>query len=349
MDLFNLCLLLLFLSEMGFCSGEELVLPAGLYGIKGRSVNFTAVVPAFTEALFVTWRFTPRTGFSVPIVTSSHLSERVSESYSSRVKYYWSSYTLELNSLIHADNGIYILTIVDSNLDQLVGRTRLVVLTPVAEVSITSNLPEAVEYNSTVVFTCSAKGSFLSYTWLNNSAPVVVDGKHVVQNNNQLIISEVFRTDLQGPIHCTAKNQLESETSSAFNLAINYGPDRITIKREPADDVLKNGSTVILSCSAQSVPAAEFTWLFNDVKLPPKNSTVILSNVGIQQSGNYSCIAYNSKTKRYATSELTTLTVIETGKIHSDGQFSDRTIVTIAIAVLLLLEIIVVVFVSFKH
>lgn len=92
---------------------------------------------------------------------------------------------------------------------------------PVVDVSITSNLLEAVEFNSTVILTCNAKGSSLSYTWLNSSAPMAVDGKHVVQNGSQLIINEVLRTDLLGPITCTAKNLLESSTSAAFNLTVN--------------------------------------------------------------------------------------------------------------------------------
>lgn len=92
---------------------------------------------------------------------------------------------------------------------------------PVADVSVTSTLTEAVEINSTVILNCSAKGSSLLYTWLNNSASVVMDGQHIVQNGSQLIIKEVYRTDLLGPISCTAKNQLESSTSAAFNLTVN--------------------------------------------------------------------------------------------------------------------------------
>lgn len=46
----------------------------------------------------------------------------------------------------------------------------------VSNVAITSSLPEAIELNSTVVLNCSAKGSFLKFTWTNGTAPIVADG-----------------------------------------------------------------------------------------------------------------------------------------------------------------------------
>lgn len=50
---------------------------------------------------------------------------------------------------------------------------------PVSEVVIKSNMPEAIENNSTVILTCSAKGSFLKFTWTNGTAPIVADGKRI--------------------------------------------------------------------------------------------------------------------------------------------------------------------------
>ncbi|KAL0166962.1 hypothetical protein M9458_038806, partial [Cirrhinus mrigala] len=92
---------------------------------------------------------------------------------------------------------------------------------PVTDVMILSNLPEAVEFNSTVVLTCSAKGSF-TYKWMNGSVPLAVDGPrmNISQVGNVLNIAEVRRTDLRGPIFCIAENALESGRSAAFNLTV---------------------------------------------------------------------------------------------------------------------------------
>lgn len=95
------------------------------------------------------------------------------------------------------------------------------------------------------------------------------------------------------------------------------GPELVTKTQVPPADVLKKGSNLTLSCSAKSSPAAEFIWLFNGAGLPQKTATVILSNLGEEQSGNYSCMAYNSKTMRYVTSEVTQLSVLgESFKVH---------------------------------
>lgn len=50
---------------------------------------------------------------------------------------------------------------------------------PVSQVTIKSDLAEAIEHNSTVVLTCSAKGSFLEFTWTNGTKPLVPDGKRI--------------------------------------------------------------------------------------------------------------------------------------------------------------------------
>ena len=50
---------------------------------------------------------------------------------------------------------------------------------PVSEVAIRSDVPEATEHNSTVVLNCSAKGSFLRFTWTNGTKPLVSDDKRI--------------------------------------------------------------------------------------------------------------------------------------------------------------------------
>ncbi|KAK2864442.1 hypothetical protein Q7C36_003596 [Tachysurus vachellii] len=311
MDLYNSWLISFLLVNMWLCCGAQLVMPARMSGVRGKGMNFTVTVPPNTNVQTVTWTVTFNTGNTVPICTANTLNEKVTDTYKGRVNYYRSSYTLEIISLLPTDSGVYTLTIVDDNLDQLMGQTTLVVLEPVADVSVTSNLNEAVEINSTVILTCVAKGSSLSYIWLNTSTPLVVDGNHIVQNASQLIINNVYRGDLLGPIYCTAQNQLESSTSAAFNLTVNYGPDLVTITQDPTTASLKKGSNVTLSCSAKSKPAATFIWLFNQAQLPQTTDTLVLLNLAEEQSGNYSCMAYNSKTQRYVSSDVVKFSIIE--------------------------------------
>lgn len=50
---------------------------------------------------------------------------------------------------------------------------------PVSDVTIRANVSETVEQNSTVVLTCSAKGSFLRFLWTNNTTPIIADDKRL--------------------------------------------------------------------------------------------------------------------------------------------------------------------------
>ncbi|KAF5897044.1 carcinoembryonic antigen-related cell adhesion molecule 1-like, partial [Clarias magur] len=259
----------------------------------------------------MTWSFEPRDGNSVPVIVVGAQSAKVEAPYVDRVNYHRDTFTLELSALTAADSGAYSVNIVKTDMSLVVGQSALTVLEPVADVNIISSVSEPVEFNSTVTLTCAAKGSALSYSWKNNSVPVVVDGTHITQNGSQLNINGVFRKDLVGPITCTAKNVLESSTSDGFNLTVNYGPELIKKTQDPHMDVLKKGSNLTFTCSATSSPAAEFLWLLNGGTLPQKTSTVVFSNVQVEQSGNYSCMAYNSKTLRYVSSDVSTVSIIE--------------------------------------
>ncbi|KAM9434909.1 cell adhesion molecule CEACAM5 [Clarias gariepinus] len=307
MDLYSSCVIVLLLAQTGFCS----ILPAKVSGVRGKNVNFTlASIPPTYQ--FITWTFEPRGGGdTVPVITVSAQSERVAAGYVGRVTYHRDAFTLELSALTPADSGHYSVNIMMEDMSTVVVRSDLTVLEPVADVNIISSVSEPVEINSTVTLTCVAKGSALTYSWMNNSVPVVADGTHITQNGSQLNINGVFRTDLLGPITCTAKNQLESSTSDSFNLTVSYGPELIKKTQDPLKDVLKKGSNLTFTCSAMSSPAADFIWLFNGVTLPQKTSTLAFSNVEVEQSGNYSCMAYNSKTLRHVSSDVSTVSIIE--------------------------------------
>lgn len=46
---------------------------------------------------------------------------------------------------------------------------------PVSNVTVRANVSDMVEFNSTVVLTCSAKGSFLKFSWTNDTTPITSD------------------------------------------------------------------------------------------------------------------------------------------------------------------------------
>ncbi|XP_070970083.1 cell adhesion molecule CEACAM20-like [Oncorhynchus clarkii lewisi] len=314
MDLFNFRSLVILLSAVGCCNGQS-VLPAGpLQGVQGKNVTFkTLIMPTDVgDFITVSWNFNGGSGL-VPVVTSAPKGETVGAGYAGRVSLNSSTGVLKLGPLTAKDSGDYAVTMVTSAAVQRTGVTALKVLEPVAVVTIKSNLNEAVEFNSTVVLTCSAKGSFLMYKWLNGTAPLVADGNHVTLSANAtvLTVAGVFREDLVGPIYCTVSNKLESDSSAPFNLTVSYGPENIAMAVTPTAEVQKKGSNITLTCSAQSSPAAVIQWIHNGVPLNVMGPKLVLANIAEAQSGNYSCMASNAKTLRYLESTTAKFTVVE--------------------------------------
>ncbi|KAK2887643.1 hypothetical protein Q8A67_015871 [Cirrhinus molitorella] len=312
MDFFNFRLPLLLLATLG-CEGSPL-LNDKTNGVIGKNVTFKTTITSSQDFLTVTWNF--KQGQEItPIITSILLTntDNIDEKYASRISYNKTTCELQLGPLVKEDEGEYTLTAVTGKGKQLSGQVDLVVLEPVTDVKISSNLPEAVEFNDTVVLTCSAKGSF-TYKWMNGSVPLVVDGTHVKLNavGNELTVAEVRRTDLRGPIFCIAENALESGKSAAFNLTVSYGPEKVVMTQTPTDLFLKKGSNLTFSCSVQSDPPAQLQWMFNGVEVPQKTTPEItLTKVEEINSGNYSCVAFNVKTNRYISSPVAVVSVLE--------------------------------------
>ncbi|XP_016086505.1 carcinoembryonic antigen-related cell adhesion molecule 5-like isoform X2 [Sinocyclocheilus grahami] len=314
MDFCNFRLPLLILAALGCCSEGSPLLKAKTNGVIGKNVTFKTTITSTQDFLTVTWNFN-KDPVIAPIITSVLVTntDNIDEKYTSRIIYNNATCELQLGPLVKEDEGEYILNIVTTKGQQLSGQIDLEVLEPVTDVKISSNLPEAVEFNSTVVLSCSAKGSF-TYEWLNGSVPLVVDGTHMKLNavGDELTIAEVRRTDLRGPIVCIAENALESGRSAPFNLTVCYGPEKVIMTQTPTDSFLKNGSNLTLACSAQSDPPAQLQWMFNGEEMPQKTTAnITLTNVEGKHSGNYSCVAYNAKTNRYVSSQVAVVSVLE--------------------------------------
>lgn len=77
-----------------------------------------------------------------------------------------------------------------------------------------------VEFNDTVMFTCSASGTPLWFSWHNGSSIVTAGGRVELRNGGrELFINGVTRYD-EGPFKCLVKNNISHAETNQMNLNI---------------------------------------------------------------------------------------------------------------------------------
>ncbi|XP_070703146.1 cell adhesion molecule CEACAM20 [Pempheris klunzingeri] len=316
MDLFASASLLFLLSFVGCCAGQDALPEGPVDAILGANVTFKTLITNPSYVVIV-WNFNDGTEpINVATLTESGLI--VNEPFEGRASVDTTSGQLTLGPLKLEDAGDYSVSIVLTTGPTHTGETRLQILNPVSEVKIVSSLPEAIEHNSTVVLTCSAKGSDIKFGWMSGAVPIVADGKRITlvegEQSSELTITGVLRSDLLGPIRCTASNQL-TENSATFKLIIHYGPDEVTITPPNPAAFVRSGSNFSLSCSCISSPAATFSWYHNKLFTEVTGPVLTLKQIeelGLgKQAGEYTCSANNAKTERAVFSPGVSFTAIE--------------------------------------
>ncbi|KAF3839300.1 hypothetical protein F7725_018017 [Dissostichus mawsoni] len=286
------------------------VLPDGpLNAAVGGKVMFTTTLTPGTTFLSVNWKFGTKDIFTW------NVNNFTAPEYEGRITFFMSTGSLELRNLAIADSGEYTVTILLPGAPPQSGITRLNVEEPVSNVTVTSSSTELVEFNSSVSLSCSSSGSPLSFLWLNSSSEVTgSDRVQITDGGSTLTIINVTRYD-QGPFRCQVFNPVSQGTSAPLTLFIYCeslpcmlnGPENtiLTISKEHHQE----GSDIVLSCSADSGPPAQFTWFLNGALLSD-GPELKLMNVQISQGGSYSCQAFNNKTLRYETSPPASISVL---------------------------------------
>uniref|UniRef100_A0A3P9ATE9 Ig-like domain-containing protein n=1 Tax=Maylandia zebra TaxID=106582 RepID=A0A3P9ATE9_9CICH len=253
----------------------------------------TTLTPTETQFLVVDWKL----NLSKVIIISTNLANNTGPEYEGRITFFPSTGSLELRSLTLNDIGEYSVSITQADGTQQLGHTTLEIH---GEQILKSN--NLVEFSGSVSLSCSASGSSLSFLWLNGSSEVTAsDRVQLTDGDSNLTIINVTRFD-QGPFRCNVSNPVSFGTSDPVNLSISCEllKKMLSLKTSASD----------LTCSVGSRPPAQFKWFLNGDQLPDIGSDLRLMNIQMNQSGNYSCQAFNSKTLRYQASQPSAITVL---------------------------------------
>ncbi|XP_047460678.1 carcinoembryonic antigen-related cell adhesion molecule 2-like isoform X2 [Mugil cephalus] len=315
MDLVSVKWIVLVLCLSGCCSAQDALPDGPVEAVVGSNVTLKTLLK---EAVYdvILWNFSDGKD-SINVVTLRASGPKVSERFAGRVSVDKATGALTLGPLKVEDGGDYSISAVGDA--TWTGETKLRVLEPVSDVIIKSDPLEAIEPNTTVILTCTAKGSVAKFTWINGTAPIMADGKRVtqkdVETSSSLTIRNVLRWDLMGPIYCSAANTLETKKSAPFNLTVFYGPEEVTITPPKPNPFIESGSNFTLTCSAQSHPPATFNWYHNQTQMKfsgPILSLKVIEGEGYgKQAADYTCKASNTKTNRMVPSPAVSFTTME--------------------------------------
>ncbi|XP_048379808.1 carcinoembryonic antigen-related cell adhesion molecule 5-like isoform X2 [Stegostoma tigrinum] len=258
----------------------------------GGTANFT--VKPSRSVKNGNWDFN---GKSIGLWIGSSVS--LSNEYKPRAEIRTPNGSLELKSVTVSDSGKYTVTMVPEEGEQASATITLHVIESISKPIISADNISPVEHNDTVTLECNASGPVQSYYWLKGNT-IVDPGDRITlsQNNKTLTISGVLRTD-RGFI-CHAYNAIDWNRSEPYLLNVSYGPESLNITINPQHDLYILGSNVILSCSAISKPISEFQWYLNGNSLHKYGQQLIISDITLNNTGNYTCEAFNIVTKRYS-------------------------------------------------
>ncbi|XP_077599635.1 cell adhesion molecule CEACAM6-like [Stigmatopora nigra] len=295
------------------------ILPAGPVDAEaGKNVTLATLLKK-ADYVFLIWNF-HNGEEQIHVITLGPQGQKVNEAYRGRVGVDPVTGTLTLSAITAADSGDFSLNVIKNNSETETGEIQLRVLEPVSGVVVSANVAEAVEHNSTVVLTCKAQGSFLKFTWLNGTAPIVtpVGGRLDVEESefsSKLTIVRLLRSDLAQPVVCSAANKLETKKSTPFTLPVLYGPDKVTVTPAKPPRFVRGGSDFNLTCASRSNPPAALAWYRNGSLLAGAGAELTLKVIQGQANWNrlneYSCKATNAKTKRVVASPVISFSVVE--------------------------------------
>ncbi|XP_040271389.1 carcinoembryonic antigen-related cell adhesion molecule 2-like [Bufo bufo] len=208
----------------------------------------------------------------------------------------FSNGSLHITDLLLTDQGEYTVK-VQAEKTSMDLRVTLTVHEPVTKPKITASTPQPKE-NEPLTLTCVTSHA-VTITWTRRGTSIS-SGAKLSGDNKTLTFSSITRGD-SGEYQCGAQNLVSKDVSDPHAVSVLYGPSEARIEGEV---FVRPGSSITLTCSADSYPPPEFQWKVNDTDTGAKTSKYGVSNAETQDQGLYTCVVRNPATLRMATTAV---------------------------------------------
>ncbi|XP_073697979.1 B-cell receptor CD22-like [Garra rufa] len=115
-------------------------------------------------------------------------------------------------------------------------------------------------------------------------------GETLLKSGDTYSITNIT-SEASGNYYCSAKNKHGSQASAAVTVNVMYPPKSVSVSISPSAEIVE-GDSVILICSSDSNPPAEFSW-FKEGKSVGSGLIYNISKISSGHSGEYKCKSIN--------------------------------------------------------
>ncbi|XP_030205557.1 B-cell receptor CD22 [Gadus morhua] len=162
--------------------------------------------------------------------------------------------------------------------------------------SVTVRPSGKIKEGRSVTLSCSSDANpEAEYTWFKDNQPLL-------WGPSQRHTFPSVRPEDRGTYRCQAENQYGQLSSNSIFMDVQYAPKTPSVTVSPSGEI-EEGSSVILSCSSDANPAAEYTWFKVDTDRSSRKMNqgplLVFSYIVSSDSGQYRCEAQNTIGKRY--------------------------------------------------
>ncbi|XP_071025270.1 cell adhesion molecule CEACAM1-like, partial [Oncorhynchus clarkii lewisi] len=183
--------------------------------------------------------------------------------------------SLELWNLGLRDQGEYRVSIIPDGALELQGATTLDVYVLLSAATINSSPATLIAGISSTNLTCEAAGNISCIQWIKDGLPLSPSNNITFSADNRTVYLSPVQDIDNGEYECLVSNPVSNRTAS-HNLTVNFGPQNISVYGPIA---APTGYRVTLSCSADSIPPATFTWMFNRTETGVNNTLYVIERM----------------------------------------------------------------------